>query len=349
MKKTLLVSIILLFAAGAIFFFFQKERGKFISPIGKQVSKIKEKPLDKYTFEFLRKQKFTPSKITFDRILKDEKDFSSSLFYFNVEVPPGNGTFKKVSGLANIPQEDGIYPVIVMFRGWADREKYKTGDGTRRGGEFFAQNDFITLAPDFLGYGESDPASEKPMEERFQTYLTALTLLVSVGGLNKTLGEVETVFLKINPEKIGIWGHSNGGQVALSVLEITGQKYPTALWAPVSKPFPYSVLYYTDEFEDRGKFLRRVIADFERDYDVEKYSLTNFFDWIEAPIQLHQGGGDEAVPQKWSDELNEKLEELDKDITYFTYPGDDHNFARSNWSTVVSRNISFYQKYFSAQ
>ena len=35
------------------------------------------------------------------------------------------------------------------------------------------------------------------------------------------------------------------------------------LWAPVSKPFPYNILYYTDEAEDRGKWLRGEIAKFE--------------------------------------------------------------------------------------
>ena len=36
---------------------------------------------------------------------------------------------------------------------------------------------------------------------------------------------------------------------------------------------------------------------------------------------------------------------VDKDVEYFTYSGDDHNFAQESWQTVVARNIAFYRKY----
>ena len=70
-------------------------------------------------------------------------------------------------------------------------------------------------------------------------------------------------------ENIFFWGHSNGGQVALTILEITGKDYPTTLWAPVTKPFPYSILYYTDESEDKGKYIRRELSRFENLYNTD--------------------------------------------------------------------------------
>ncbi|OGE11093.1 hypothetical protein A2470_01680 [Candidatus Curtissbacteria bacterium RIFOXYC2_FULL_41_11] len=187
--------------------------------------------------------------------------------------------------------------------------------------------------------------SENPMEERFQTHTTALTLLASVKNLNAALSEAG-VAARADPDRIAIWGHSNGGQIALTILEITGKSYPTVLWAPVSKPFPYSILYYTDDFDDHGRMLRKVVADFEKDYDSEGYSLASYFEKIKAPVQLHQGGADEAVPLKWSDQLYEQLKELDRDIQYFTYTGEDHNFAQGAWGQVVNRNIVFYQRQF---
>ncbi|MFQ5452263.1 MAG: alpha/beta hydrolase family protein, partial [Candidatus Paceibacterota bacterium] len=96
--------------------------------------------------------------------------------------------------------------------------------------------------------------------------------------------------------------------------------------------------------EDKGRFLRRLIADFEVDYDVAEYSLERHLDWIRSPIQLHQGSADDAVPQRWSDEFVTALEELDKDVQYFVYERDDHNFARGSWETVVNRNIKFYKE-----
>ena len=120
--------------------------------------------------------------------------------------------------------------------------------------------------------------------------------------------------------------------------------YPTVLWAPVSKPFPYSILYYTDDYEDRGKALRKAIADFEKDYDIELYSLTNYLDKINAPIELHQGTTDESVPQKWSDTLAAQLKEKGKEIEYFIYPGADHNLL-GGWNPAAARSLDFYEKY----
>ncbi|OGG27018.1 hypothetical protein A2960_02635 [Candidatus Gottesmanbacteria bacterium RIFCSPLOWO2_01_FULL_39_12b] len=298
-----------------------------ISPLGENSSVTEPKPLDKYSFENLRERQFEDSQITFGKVLKEENRFFSRVFYYTSDG-------KKVSGLANIPKITGKLPVIVMLRGFVDQEIYTVGEGTRRSGEVFAENGFLTLAPDFLGYGQSSSPSANPIEERFETYTTALNLLTSI----KTLDMADF-------PRIGIWGHSNGGHIALSILAITGQAYPTVLWAPVSKPFPYSILYFTDEFEDHGKKLRKVVSDFEKDYDVEKYTFTNYLDWISAPIQLHQGSEDEAVPQKWSDQFVDEMRKLKKDITYYTYPGDDHNFAKGSWNLVVLRNISFFRNH----
>ena len=138
---------------------------------------------------------------------------------------------------------------------------------------------------------------------------------------------------------IGVWGHSNGGQIALTVLEILGKPVPATLWAPVSKPFPYSILYYTDEADDHGKLLRKELAKFEENYNVDIYSLTNYFNRITGPVLLHQGTADASVPRAWSDELAKNI----ADVQYFLYLGTDHNMM-PDWNTVVSRDVEFFKK-----
>lgn len=305
--------------------------------------KVKGKPLAKYTFENLKKRQFPAGTIVLGHVSDEDIDENirvvSQMFY--LDFP------RKVSGLINVPKAEGIYPVVVMLRGFVPKEIYSTGIGTKRAGEVFAQNGFITLASDFLGYGESDTPSYDAIEERFQTYTATLSLLSSLENLNNALIASYSGKIKADISKVGIWGHSNGGQIALSILEITGKNYPTVLWAPVSKPFPYSILYYTDKFEDHGKTLRKVVANFENDYDIELYSPSNFYSWINAPIQIHQGLSDDAVPSKWSDELFETLEKLGKKVEYFTYPDADHNLLPDGWSQAVQRSLDFYTEKFS--
>jgi dipeptidyl aminopeptidase/acylaminoacyl peptidase len=295
-----------------------------ISPL----SKMLEKPLEKYSILRLAGRVFTGSQIVLDEASATTSAYTVYPFHF---LSDG----KKVTGVAHIPNaENQKFPVIVQFRGYVDREAYFPGEGTQRSAEVYAANGFISLAPDFLGYGGSDMPSPDVFEERFETYTTALNLVASVRTLSMA-----------DPAKIGFWGHSNGGQIAITVLEILGRPIPATLWAPVSKPFPYSILYYTDDVPDHGKLLRRELATFESQYDIEQYSLTNYLNRIIGPVQIHQGTTDAEVPLVWSDWLAQTLEATNSAVSYFTYPGADHNMQPDAWNTVVARDITFFGKY----
>lgn len=295
------------------------------------ISEIKPRPLDKYTIENLSKIDTKQVPIEQINTIKEYPSFISYEFGISFDPTLRNGSSKKVTGMLNIPKGDGPFPVIIMFRGFLDAETYFIGEGTIRAAEFFAKNGFITIAPDFLGYGNSDSQPNDTFESRFQTYTTALTLAKSISSIKEWDGK-----------NLFIWGHSNGGQIALTILEITGSPIPTVLWAPVSKPFPYSILYFTDSPGDYGKSLRKALASFEADYDTDLYSIHKYFDRIKAPIQLNQGSADENVPIAWSDLLNTELKSLDVKIEYLIYRGNDHNM-RPAWQSVVENNLRFFK------
>lgn len=296
------------------------------------ISQVKSYPLEKYSIENLANTKFDEGNIEIGDVLKEDKNFTSYKFSFKFSPDLGK-SIKTTTGLINVPKEDGTFPLIVMFRGFVDQEIYETGMGTKNSAEFFARNGFITVSPDFLGYGESDHEAESIFESRFQTYVTALNVLSSVKSIKEWDGK-----------NIFIWGHSNGGQIALTVLEESGVNYPTVVWAPVTKPFPYSILYYTDDSNDHGKLIRSELSKFENDYDVEKYSLTNYLDKIKAPIQLHQGTSDDAVPVSWSDSIVKNLKKIDIEIEYIKHPGSDHNM-QPDWNMAINQGLIFYEKH----
>jgi uncharacterized protein len=294
------------------------------------ISQIKPTPLLKYTIESLSATDFKASQIEIGKILKDAPAYTSYEFTMRFS-PDFSENLKTISGMINIPKGDGLFPVIVMFRGYVDQKQYAIGEGTAPSATVFAQSGFITIAPDFLGYGDSDSEAEDIFESRFQTYVTAATVLKSINSIKQWDGK-----------NIFIWGHSNGGQIALTTIEITGVIYPTVLWAPVSKPFPYSILAYTDESDDSGKLITQSLAYFENTYDVSKFSLTEYLNKIRAPIQLNQGTADTLVPYWWSDSLVKQLTDNKVDITYIKYPGANHNMTPL-WNRVVKNSILFFK------
>lgn len=282
----------------------------------------KELPYEKYSIERLSERGGVPSPI----------EVVGNKFYYQSEG-------RRISGEINVPPFDfaqGLRGVIVMARGYVEKEGYKTGMGTHNAAAYYAKQGYLTYAPDFSGYGESDPEDANALGARLVKPVEILDLLASI----KT------------DKPIYLWGHSNGGQIMLSVVEILGkgglqgqalQVKGVTLWAPVSKPFPYNILYYTDEASDSGKWLRGQISEFEKDYDVFNYSIDKYLDWINIPVQIHQGSQDEAVPKRWSDELVKNLDEKEKMVNYFVYPGADHNM-KPGWDTVVARDIEFFGK-----
>lgn len=286
-------------------------------------------PLVKYEIESLQSQKTLEKKLTLGEIINEEENYTS--YKFNLEFKPDFENKKNMSGLINIPKENKKYPIALMIRGYVDKEIYSIGMGSTNASKFFANNGFITVSPDFLGYGDSDQEALNVFESRFQTYTTLIDLINSFSDIKQWDGKT-----------INIWAHSNGGQIALTYLVISGESYPTVLWAPVTKSFPYSVLYFTEELPDKGKYLRRELAKIEELYNVEKFSFTNYLDKITAPIQIHQGGLDDAVPAEWSLDFFSKLKNLNKDVEYFYYPNSDHNLSQ-DWNKAISRSFEFFE------
>lgn len=351
MKKILLI---LLFIAVSIISF---TVGKFLSINNKdgEVFRVhfpveKQKPYEVYTINNLTDADISPGEIDITEVIEEEGKFTSYLFKFSFAPNPEKKGIKSTTGQINVPSTTDSRGLVLMLRGYVDQELYKTGDGTRNAAKFFANNGFVTIAPDFLGYGNSDEEAGNIFESRFQTYTTTLSLLKTLevvknnSDMNKLIKSPNNLITNslINYSTVSLWGHSNGGQIALTVLEITGNEYPTTLWAPVSKPFPYSILYYTDESEDRGKLIRRELAKFEDVYDTDKYSLTGYLDEINAPLQIHQGTNDDSVPKDWSDNLVDRLKI--KEVNYIIHRGADHNM-RPVWDDVVKLDLDFFNEY----
>lgn len=300
-----------------------------------QKTKI-DKPLEKYSIDNLSNAQFPTGSYKESLMPEENKSFTSRLFIFRFLPEISGNNFKSTSGVVNIPLSENAnkFPLVILIRGYVDQKSYISGTGTKNMAKYLAENGFVTIAPDFLGYGNSDSEAGNIFESRFQTYTTILSLIKSIeNGMLNQYWDGKNLF---------IWAHSNGGQIALTTLEASGKNYPTVLWAPVSKPFPYSVLYYTYESDDHGKLIRSELSKFEDLYDAEKYSLTNYLDKINAPIQLHQGASDDAVPLSWSNSLYSQLKNLDKNVEYIKHVGADHNL-NPDWNTAAQQSLKFYK------
>ena len=250
-------------------------------------------------------------------------DFETEEFWFESQG-------KKISGMINYrPWESIKSPVVIMVRGYADKSGYYPGFGSWRVADELAKAGFVTISLDFLGYGQSDQESLDMLEARFEKVENVLDLLASV----KKLGFVDS-------DKISFWAHSNGGQIVLSALEITGERYPSVLWAPMTNPFPDSVLETIDE----GSSVKREIERFSRRYDTRRYAFENYYDWIKSPILIIQGDNDVWCQVDWQRQVVASLNKVTGEAELVVMPGADHNMT-GKWEEAVDKTKTFIYGY----
>lgn len=329
MSKWVIVVILLMVVGGTAYYFWP--RG-MISPSAKQTDKqLEELKLEKYDFDNLRLRKGQAGKIEIlGKIEAVEKRRNNKYNFLTREIR-FDSDGKKVSGMINYWGDSKKRPVIIMIRGYAEKDGYYPGSGTWRVADELAKEGYMTISLDFLGYGNSEAESADVLEARFHKVIEVIDLIESVKQLPG-----------VDKDRVGIWAHSNGGQIALSVLEVTGGKYPTVLWAPMTNPFPQSLIDTADEGEERQKATDFVNL-FLKHYDGRRYAFENYYNWVKAPILIQQGTMDNQVKVEWQLGLQSRLVELEKPVDLIIYEGADHNL-KGSWDEAVKKDMEFYNR-----
>lgn len=330
MRLKLLIIVLLILVLGGCFYFWPK---KVISPLVNVV--FTEHGLDKYDFDNLSKRQGIASEIRILGPIKAVEDRRKALKIDNLKFLTREISFesggKKISGMINYFDDNKIRPAIIMIRGYAEKAGYYPGSGTWKVADELAKEGYVTVSLDFLGYADSDPDSADVLEARFHKVIEVLDLIESVKQLSG-----------VDKDKIGIWAHSNGGQITLSVLEISGQKYPTALWAPMTNPFPQSLIDTADEGEEKEK-ATKFVSLFTKYYDPRRYAFENYYEWINAPILVQQGTNDSQVKVEWQEKVVDNLKKLDKKAELAIYEGADHNM-NGKWQEAVGKDLLFFKE-----
>jgi len=301
--------------------------------------------VDSYSIRSLQNYQYRASPITIQRLA-----FKNNIQYaYNVTFASMGLTVSARLSIPAIRQQD-IKGIVIMLRGHQRPDGYYTGKGTENPAKGYLERGWAVIAPDFLGYGSSSPAPSPSFLHQFHSTINAIELYRSmerpVFQYDSGVPQADRISLPSSFSKIVLWGHSNGGQVAIHFLEIIQKPVTTVLWAPVGLPFPESAGHY-----GRGAAW---VESFKKDYTAADFSLLNFLDRI-APgtnILLHQGDSDRSVPKAWNDALVKAIqdENLRRDssgrekinLRYEVYTGANHNLSPF-WSTVLPRDAAYWE------
>ncbi len=255
----------------------------------------------------------------------------------------------KVYALLLVPKgekpTDG-WPVIVFNHGYITPERYTPDGNYIYFLDAFAKSGYIVFKPNYRGNGKSEgsPAS---------TYYSPDYIIDDLNAISSIKKYPEA-----NPNKIGIWGHSMGGNITLKDLVINRSDIKAAvIWAGVVGSIDEIMnnwqnrVSYKPDAEDiklRNKSKDVLIGVYGNTVENPDFwnsvDPLNFIKDINTPIQIQVGLGDNQVPPDFSISLRDRLQNHGKTVEFFEYPGADHNISQS-FSIAIKRSIDFFNLY----
>lgn len=243
-----------------------------------------------------------------------------------------------IYGLLTIPDEstpNQTFPLIVFIHGYIQPDIYKTTERYVAYQDNLAKSSFITYKIDLRGHGNSEGEPGGHFSESY-----TVDTLNAIASLKK--------IPKANPEKIGIWGHSNGGEIGLRTMAVSNEVDAGVFWAGVVGSFQGMLETYNDTipFLSLDRSVPPIVTEYglpsenpEFWNSVDPYSN---LDNLGGPIQLHHGTNDKSVPLATSLELKAALEKVEKPVEYYEYQGADHNLSNPAFTPAMQRTLEFF-------
>jgi len=255
----------------------------------------------------------------------------------------------KLFGLLTVPmgaRPAGGWPVILLNHGYIPPAEYSTDQSYARIVAPLAAAGYIVFKPDYRGHGSSPgiPA---------QVYVSPDYVTDSLNALASIKNYPEA-----NPAKIGVWGHSMGGNITLHELVINHDFKAAVIMAGVvgswsgildwwSARVATGVLTTQNDLQTNQLVLQMVSLNGTPQSNPGFWNAidpTTFISDIETPLQIQVGSADMVVPPNFSDELNAALENSGKNVTFHSYPGADHNLSPDT-TTAMAEAVAFLNQY----
>lgn len=281
---------------------------------------------ERYTIEGLRGREYgAEGGIKVLQVLEENAYFTRYLISY-----PSDGL--TITGFMNVPVGEGPFPVVVASHGYQPLDTYVTGDGSRLASDYFATSGFLVLSPDFRSHAGSDDA---PNVFRTGHVVEALNLAALGLKLPRAAGE-----------KVGLWGHSNGGAVTAKAMTVAPDLVGAAVvYAPASSNLAEDYYFKAERRASRGEGVDTAEWPVQPEEAPDLYGRLSplpYLRYVEAPVQIHWGTNDDTVPYKWPGDLLDGLNAAGKDVTYFEYPGQPHSFQGSDNDLYLQRSTDFF-------
>jgi len=287
----------------------------------------------------MRSQTYPGSEITFDQTLEPGGNYNQFIVHYFSEG-------LKIFGLLTIPMGDPPptgWPVIIFNHGFIQPGEYQSTVRYEKYVDAMAADGYIVFKPDYRGHGNSEGVAVGGYSSPAYT-IDVLNAVASVSYLSMA-----------DANRIGMWGHSMGGQITLRAMVATCCLIKAGvIWSGVVAPYyeiisqwevtptPEGVTPAPTDWR-QGMVARNGTLEQNPTFWNE-ISPNTYVGDISGPLQIQQAAGDYEVPVYMARELYSEMLDAGRTVFYYEYAGDDHNISH-NYELAMQRTLAFFDQY----
>jgi len=254
----------------------------------------------------------------------------------------------KINGFLTTPKgnmpDDG-WPAIVFVHGYIPPNSYKTLENYSAYVDFLAKNEFVVFKIDLRGHAESEG-------EAGGSYYSGDYI---IDTLNARAALKNSNF--VNPEKIGLWGHSMAGNVVSRAMGADSQIPAVAIWAGAVYTYEdfsdfriqdssYQPPAQDSEVRNKREELFQIHGNFDKNSQFWKQvPVTNYLNNIKGAISIHHAVDDAVVSIEYSRNFKQLLDESGVENELIEYSNGGHNISGNSFNQAMQNTVDFFKKH----
>ncbi len=240
---------------------------------------------------------------------------------------------------------DGGWPVMLLNHGYIPPAEYSTEQSYARVVALLAEAGFIVFKPDYRGNGNSPGIASQPY--------------ISPDYVSDSLNALASIrrYPDANPDRVGIWGHSMGGNITMHELVIDHDFKAAVLMAGVVGSYgdlinwwkarvASGVLTTQNDLRTNDLVDQMVALHGTPDSNPAFWNPidpTQYVSDVSVPVLIQVGTADTVVPPSFSEEFAARLRSVGKSANLHVYPGADHNLSPDT-AAAVEEAIAFFNQ-----
>lgn len=297
-------------------------------------------PFEDLTIPYLRSRQYTGVLGKLEQVSAVSRYTSYSTSYLSDGL--------KINAQLTIPNGDMPlegWSAIVFVHGYIPPSLYETFKNYAAYVDYLASEGFVVFKVDLRGHGNSEGTPGG-------AYYSS-DYIIDVLNAKSALQKSDFV----NPQKIGLWGHSMAGNVVSRAMAVDTSIPAVVIWAGAVYTYSDMQKYGIQDNSyrppsDQSQRTRRRTQLFEKYGQFNSESafwksvpMTNYLADIKGAIQIHHAVNDDVVNIGYSRDFDLLLDNTSIYHELNEYPSGGHNITGVSFSQAMRKTADFFKKY----